>query len=101
MIKELIVKEPKPFKECHTSTVLERDNGNFLSAWFGVKLLQHYIDLATDFPDCGYPGLEIFADGSVLATTYLRYRPHDQYNSLVCVKFNPSIIQHPKREALV
>ncbi len=35
MIKELILKEPKPFKECHASTVLELDNGSFLSAWFG------------------------------------------------------------------
>ena len=77
------------------------DLKNFYPGQFRIKLLQHYCDTASDFPDCGYPGLEIFDDGSVLATTYLRYRPHDQYNSLVCVKFNPSTIQQSQREALV
>ena len=78
-----------------------KDLKNFNPGQFRIKLLQHYTDIADGFPDCGYPGLEIFLDGSILATTYLRYRPHDRYNSLVCVKFNPSIIQQPCKEVLI
>ena len=59
---------------------------------YRIKLLQHYMNGKEGTPDCGYPGLEILNDGSVLATTYLRYRPHDQYNSLVCVRFKPFTI---------
>lgn len=56
---------------------------------FRIKLLQHYSNKPAATPDCGYPGLEVFSDGSVLATTYLRYRPDDANNSVVCVKLKP------------
>ena len=35
MIKKLIIKGKKPFKECHASTVVELDTGIFLVVWFG------------------------------------------------------------------
>lgn len=63
---------------------------------FRVKLMQHYAEWPCSTPDCGYPGLEVFDVGSVLATTYLKYRPHDRYNSVVCVRFNPALIETKK-----
>lgn len=62
----------------------KRGNGDFR-----LKLLQHYTVDEYGTPDCGYPGLEVFDDGAVLATTYIRYRPDDTHNSVVCVRFNP------------
>lgn len=35
MIKEFIFKTPQQFSQCHASTVIETQNGDFLSAWFG------------------------------------------------------------------
>lgn len=37
--------------------------------------------------DTGYPGIEILADDTVVATTYVRYRP-DEKHSVVSVRFN-------------
>lgn len=56
------------------------------------KLLHHHpVDGALSM-DCGYPGLEVFADGTALATTYLHYRETDAHNALVAVRFNLSDI---------
>jgi len=54
------------------------------------KLLHHHAVSEDNRLDCGYPGLEVFADGSVLATTYLRYSPDAPCNSVVAVRFAPS-----------
>ena len=37
--------------------------------------------------DCGYPGLELLPDGTFVATTYVKYRPGPEQNSVVCVRF--------------
>jgi hypothetical protein len=37
--------------------------------------------------DCGYPGLEILPDGTLVATTYIKYRPGKEQNSVVSVRF--------------
>lgn len=37
--------------------------------------------------DCGYPGLEILPDGTLVATTYVKYRPGANQNSVVSVRF--------------
>lgn len=38
--------------------------------------------------DCGYPGLELLPDGTLLATTYVKYRPGPEQNSVVSVRFS-------------
>lgn len=37
--------------------------------------------------DCGYPGLELLPDGTVVATTYIKYRPGAEQNSVVSTRF--------------
>ena len=37
--------------------------------------------------DCGYPGLECLPDGTFVATTYLKYRPGKEQNSVVSTRF--------------
>ena len=36
--------------------------------------------------DTGYSGVEMLPDGTILCTTYLRYRPKDKWNSVVCAR---------------
>ena len=69
--------------------------GNFV-AWVGtcqdalwvfpgqyrVKLLHSYAAM-----DCGYPGLEILPDGTLIATTYIKYHPGAEKHSVVSVRF--------------
>ncbi len=50
---------------------------------YRVRLLKNYKGY-----DCGYSGLEILADGTFLATTYLQYRIEDNgNNSVIAVRF--------------
>jgi hypothetical protein len=37
--------------------------------------------------DCGYPGLELLPDGTLIATTYIKYRPGAEQNSVVSTRF--------------
>lgn len=37
--------------------------------------------------DCGYPGVERLGDGTIVATTCIKYRPGRQKNSVVCARF--------------
>ena len=37
--------------------------------------------------DCGYPGLELLPDGTIVATTYVKYRPGPELNSVVSTRF--------------
>lgn len=37
--------------------------------------------------DCGYPGLELLPDGTFVATTYIKYRPGPEKNSVVSARF--------------
>lgn len=37
--------------------------------------------------DCGYPGLELLPDGTLVATTYIKYRPGPEQNSVVSTRF--------------
>lgn len=37
--------------------------------------------------DCGYPGLEVLPDGTLVATTYVKYRPGPEQNSVVSARF--------------
>jgi hypothetical protein len=37
--------------------------------------------------DCGYPGLELLPDGTFVATTYIKYRPGPEKQSVVSTRF--------------
>lgn len=38
--------------------------------------------------DCGYPGMERLSDGTIVATTYIKYRPGKEKHSVVSTRFN-------------
>ncbi len=61
-------------------TYLDFTNG--LSGQYKVKLLHSYAGW-----DCGYPGLEILPDGTIIATTYIKYHPGPAKHSVVSVRF--------------
>ena len=47
-----------------------------------IKLLQSHAG-----GDCGYPGLELLPDGTLVATTYIKYKPGREKHSVVSVRF--------------
>jgi hypothetical protein len=49
---------------------------------YRVKLLHSHAG-----GDCGYPGLAGLPDGTIVATTYVKYRPGPQKHSVVSVRF--------------
>ena len=49
---------------------------------YRIKLLHSYKGW-----DCGYPGMELLPDGTIIATTYIKYRPGKQKHSVVSVRF--------------
>jgi hypothetical protein len=38
--------------------------------------------------DCGYPGMELLPDGTIVATTYVKYAPGKEKHSVVSVRFD-------------
>lgn len=46
-----------------------------------IKLLHSYAG-----GDCGYPGMELLPDGTILATTYIKYRPGTEKHSVVSAR---------------
>ena len=38
--------------------------------------------------DCGYPGMEVLPDGTIVATTYIKYQPGNKRHSVVSARFN-------------
>ena len=58
------------------------DLTNALSGQYRVKLLHSYAGW-----DCGYPGLELLPDGTIVATTYIKYHPGAEKHSVVSVRF--------------
>jgi hypothetical protein len=55
---------------------------NGFSGQYRVKLLHSFAG-----GDCGYPGLEVLPDGTIIATTYIKYAPGKDKHSVVSVKF--------------
>ncbi len=51
---------------------------------FRVKLLHSY---AKNKMDCGYPGIQLLPDGSIVALTYIKYKPDENKHSVVGVRF--------------
>ncbi len=58
-----------------------------------VKLLHSHAG-----SDCGYPGMELLSDGTIVATTYIKYREGNDKHSVVSVRFNLEEIDQ-RREA--
>ncbi len=52
------------------------------SGQYRIKLLHSYAG-----SDCGYPGLEILPDGTILAITYVKYAPGEEKHSIVATRF--------------
>ncbi|MFZ2277436.1 MAG: sialidase family protein [Prosthecobacter sp.] len=52
---------------------------------YRIKLLHSYAERAGD---CGYPGVELLPDGTIVATTYIKITPGKEKNSVVSVRFN-------------
>jgi hypothetical protein len=52
---------------------------------YRIKLLHSYDEIK--FHDCGYPGLELLPDDTLVATTYINYRPGPEKQSVVSVRF--------------
>jgi len=81
---------------CYRDTAAESPTKDHFVAWVGtyediiagregvyrVKLLHSYAG-----KDCGYPGLELLPDGTLVATTYVKYRPGPEKHSVVSVRF--------------
>ena len=49
---------------------------------YQIKLLHSY-----DRDDCGYPGMELLPDGTIVATTYIKYRQGVEQQSVVSTRF--------------
>lgn len=83
---------------CFRDTGKDSPTRNHFVAWVGtyadilagrpgdyrVKLLHSYKG-----GDCGYPGVEVLPDDTVVATTYIKYREGPEKNSVVSTRFNP------------
>ena len=81
---------------CFRDTAAKSSTKDHFVAWVGtyddivsgreghyrVKLLHSYAGM-----DCGYPGLECLPDGTLVATTYVKYAPGPEKHSVVSVRF--------------
>ncbi|MFC5457832.1 sialidase family protein [Prosthecobacter fluviatilis] len=61
------------------------DIKNHKPGQYRIKLLHSY---AERVGDCGYPGMELLPDGTIVATTYIKIAPGKEKNSVVSVRFN-------------
>lgn len=57
------------------------------SGQYRIKLLHNH---AANVHDCGYPGVELMPDDTIVATTYVKYRPGPEKHSVVSVRFKLS-----------
>lgn len=48
--------------------------------------------------DCGYPGMERLPDGTIVATTYIKYRPGEAKHSVVSTRFKLEEIDRQRQE---
>jgi hypothetical protein len=49
---------------------------------YRIKMLHSYAS-----SDCGYPGMAVLPDGTIVATTYIKYRPGNKKHSIVSTRF--------------
>lgn len=52
---------------------------------YRIKLLHSHAERTGD---CGYPGVEFLPDGTIVATTYIKYAPGTAKHSVVSVRFD-------------
>ena len=62
---------------------------------YRIKLFHNAARTGKDVPgkgnaDCGYSDLEVLPDGTIVATTYIKYRPGREKNSVVNTRFKLS-----------
>jgi len=50
---------------------------------YRIKLLHSHAQRTSD---CGYPGVELLSDGSLLFTTYIKYKPGPEKHSVVSTR---------------
>lgn len=63
---------------------------------YRIKLLHNYAG-----SDCGYPGMEILPDGTIVATTYLKYADDKNKHSVVSSRFKIDETDRMEAESLV
>jgi len=51
---------------------------------YRIKLLHSHAERVTD---CGYPGVELLPDGTLVITTYVKYAPGPEQHSVVSTRF--------------
>ena len=64
------------------------DIKNSTPGQYRIKLLHSYA--VERKGDCGYSGVELLPDGTIVATTYVKYQPGNEKNSVVSVRFKLS-----------
>lgn len=60
---------------------------------YRVKLLHSYAGW-----DCGYSGVEALADGTIVATTYIKYAPGQEQQSVVSMRFSLEKLEESMKE---
>ena len=68
--------------KCVVIYVFWKDLREGTSGQYKIKLLHSYAG-----SDCGYPGLEILPDGTIIAITYIKMTPGTAKHSIVEVRF--------------
>lgn len=63
---------------------------------YRIKLLHSFAS-----NDCGYPGMEILPDGTIVATTYIKYREGKNKHSVVSTRFQMKEVDAMVAEKLV
>ncbi len=84
---------------CFRDTGHDSPTRNHFIAWVGTyadivagRAGQYRVKLLHSYKggDCGYPGVDVLPDGTVVATTYIKYRKGPEKNSVVSTRFNPT-----------
>ena len=62
-------------------------------AAYRVKLLHNYAGV-----DCGYPGIHLLPDGTILATTYVKYWNDKRKHSVVCTRLTQADLNYDAKK---
>lgn len=70
------------------------DIKNGRTGQYRIKLLHSHADR---IHDCGYPGIHLLPDHTIVATTYIKYRPGPEKHSVVSCRFKLSEVDHDSK----